>query len=82
VAEYHPDAVVLLPGTGPWIPTIADDAVRSGFFTLGHGIDFEGLAISVSLGVDGRPVVTVDRSAAKACGMDLSSQLLRLAVVR
>ncbi len=82
IDTHHPDAVLLLPGTDSWIPAIADDAVLSGYFTLGHGHQPVGVAISVSLGADARPVVTVDRGVAEASGMDLSSQLLRLAVVR
>ncbi len=82
IESHHPDAVLVLPGTDSWIPAIAEDAVRSGYFTLGHGHEPHGVAISVSLGADARPVVTVDRGVAEATGMDLSSQLLRLAVVR
>lgn len=82
VQTHQPDAVLLLPGTDSWIPAIAADAARSGYFTMGHGHETSGVAISVSLGADARPVVTVDRSAAEATGMDLSSQLLRLAVLR
>lgn len=82
VDRHQPDAVLVLPGTEDWIPAIAAEAVSSGYFTLGHGHNLHGVAISVSLGADARPVVTVDRSVAEATGMDLSSQLLRLAVVR
>lgn len=82
VAEHRPDAVLLLPGTAEWAPAIVADAPVSGFITLGHSHDTEGVAISVSLGSDGRPNVRVDRSAAESIGMDLSSQLLALADVR
>lgn len=81
VDETRPDAVMLLPGTGAWTSAIADSAPGN-YVTLGHGHDTSGVAISVSLGADDRPSITVDRSLAAQFGMDLSSQLLRLAVVR
>ena len=82
VQEHNPDAVLLLPGTDAWSESIATDASSSGFVVLGHGYSADGMAISVSLGEDGRPVVLVDRAVAVDVGMDLSSQLLRLAVLR
>lgn len=76
------DVILLTPLRAVDLHTISEQAIQNQIVLLSGVIEYVDETVAISLDLEGnRPIIVINQKNAKAMGMDLSSQILKLAKV-